>query len=659
MKKLYIPIIIFIGMSINVIAQEKSRTELKGDKYAFKYSYDEAINAYNRTKHLSTEGQRRLAQSYHKMNQNIQSETEYSKLINASAGVLPEDYYNYAMVLKTNGKSDESNKAMDKFNELKPDDFRAKDYVANKAAFADWSKDDGKYKITHLDVNTDAVDFGTSYYKDKIVFSSSREKPKFIKRVDNWTGRPFLNMYVSEVNNVQLKNPENFSKRFNTKMNDGPASFNKEGTYMAFTSNSYDIKKKDKIVQLEIYFSTYKDGKWSKAEPFVLNNKEYSVGHPSLTPDGNTMYFSSNMPGGCGGADIYRITKDEKGTWGTPENMGNKINTEGDELFPFYEGKNGVLFFASNGRFGLGGLDIFICTVNGSISGTVHNAGFPLNTPNDDFAMIVNDTLSIGYFSSNRGSINGDDDIYSVDLLKLDIGKRINGFAKDNNGSIVPKAFVTLFNDNGTLMDSLTTKEDGAYTFLVDANRNFKLTGTKENYTEGSIATNTFGKEFIVKADVILLKQEEIIPAEKIKPGTDLAKVLNFDPNKIYFDVDKSNIRPEAIPELNKIVKIMNEYPDMVIELRSYTDCRASKEYNQILSDKRAKVPAWYIKSRITNPKRVTGNGYGETQLVSGCACEGTIVSTCTDEEFQRDRRTEFIIIKNAGTVKPPFISKQ
>ena len=663
MKKIYIPILVFIGMSINALAQDKSSNELKGDKYAFKYSYDKAIDAYNHAKPLSIEGQRRLAESYHKMNQNVQSEATYLKLISASSGILPEDYYNYAMVLKTNGKSDESNKAMDKFNELKPDDLRAKDYEAHKAEFADWSKEDGKYKIVHLDVNTDAEDFGTCYYKDKIVFSSSRQTPKFIKRVDNWTGKPFLDMYVSDVDHTQLKNPDNFSKSLNTKMHDGPASFNKDGTYMAFTSDNYDIKKKDKIVQLEIYFSNYKDGKWSEAEPFILNNKDYSVGHPSLTPDGNTMYFSSNMPGGFGGADIYRITKDEKSVWGKPENMGNKINTEGDELFPFYESKNGVLFFSSNGRFGLGGLDIFICTVNGSQLGAVHNAGFPLNSINDDFAAIVNDTLSTGYFSSNRSSINGDDDIYSVDLLKLDIGKKIEGFAKDKDGSIVPRTFVTLLNDKGNMIDSITTKDDGAYIFLVDADKNFKLTGTKENYTEGDITANTFGKAFIVKADVILLKKEEIKKEEvviaEIKPGADLAKVLQFEPNKIYFDVDKSNIRPEAIPDLNKIVKVMNDYPEMVIELRSYTDCRASKEYNQALSDKRAKVPAWYIKSRISNPKRVTGKGYGETMLVSGCACEGTVISTCTDEEFQKDRRTEFIIIKNPTTIKAPLLTNE
>src|SRR6185437_874863 len=199
---------------------------------------------------------------------------------------------------------------------------------------------------------------------------------------------------------------------------------------------NYELKKKDRVVNLEIYFRNYKDGKWSKPEAFILNNKDYSVGQPCLTADGSTMYFTSNMPGGYGGTDIYRIKKDEKGTWGTPENMGNKLNTEGNEMFPFFEENNGVLFFASDGRFGLGGLDIFICLINDTKVGTVYNAGSPLNTQYDDFALITDDKFKTGYFSSNRSGGSGDDDIYAVDILKgLNIGKQIKGFAKDKEGN--------------------------------------------------------------------------------------------------------------------------------------------------------------------------------------------------------------------------------
>jgi len=430
MKNLFIPIIVFIGIGINVFAQEKSSEELKGDTYSFNYSFDKAIESYTHTKHLSLEGQRRLAESYHNIDQNIQSEAVYSKLISEAVGILPEDYYNYAMILKINGKYDEASKWMDKFIKLKPDDLRAKDYAANKNELANLLKDNGKYKIEHLNINTAALDFGTCYYKNKIVFVSTRAAHKLIARKYNWTRKSFWNMYISEVDNGQLKAPEIFDKSLDGKWHNGPASFSNEGSFMAFTRNDYHNKSKDGVVELKIYFSSYKEGKWSKPEPFFLNNEKYSVGHPCLTSDGNTMYFTSDMSGGYGGTDIYRITKDEKGKWGKPENLGDKINTEGDEMFPFFEENKNILFFASNGRFGLGGLDIFSCMINGNGFGPVYNAGFPLNTQYDDYAVILNYKIGKGYFSSDRNGGSGGDDIYSLEIAEPEV--RFIVYSPDN-----------------------------------------------------------------------------------------------------------------------------------------------------------------------------------------------------------------------------------
>ena len=342
MKKLLIPVIFFLGISMAMNAQvksvneannvtnsdnTKSSKETSGDKHYFVYSFDKAIKAYSSSKELSVDGQRRLAKSYFKLNRNGEAEIAYSKLISLPGGNSPEDYFNYAMVLKANSKYDEANICMDKFNTLKPNDLRAKDYVANKEELNTLLKDNGKYMITVLDLNTAAIDFGPSYYKNNIVFASSRTT-KINPKTSNRTGQPYLNMYVSEVDKNQLKTPEIFDKDLNEKMNDGPASFNKAGTFMAFTKNNYTLKKKELIVNLEIYFRTYSNDKWSDPEPFLLNNKEYSVGHPSLSADGNTMYFSSNLPGGFGGVDLYRVTKNAQGIWSKAENLGDKVNTE-------------------------------------------------------------------------------------------------------------------------------------------------------------------------------------------------------------------------------------------------------------------------------------------------------------------------------------------
>jgi outer membrane protein OmpA-like peptidoglycan-associated protein len=421
MKKIFIPLIALIVTCMNVIAQEKSYKEIKGDKSSFNYSFDKAIKSYTHDKHLSVEGQRMLAESYHKIDQNIKSEEAYSKLMTQGTGIIPEDYYNYAMVLKMNGKYEESNQWMDKFVVLKPEDLRVKDYVANSSKLAKMQKDNGEFQIKHQSINTDALDFGTSYYKNKVVFASTRTHFKFFVRKYNWTKEPFWNMFIADVDSNQLKNPEIFNRSMNGNLHDGPACFSNDGNFMAFTRNNYHVKSKGRVVELQIWFSSFKDGKWSKPTPFIYNNTAYSVGHPCLTSDGNTMYFTSDMPGGYGGTDIYKTSRDEKGEWGIPVNLGDKINTEGDEMFPFLEDKSGTFFFSSNGRFGLGGLDIFISTLNGSEFSQPYNAGYPLNTQYDDYAAIVDGKMDRGYFSTNRIGGSGGDDIYSLKIGDPDV----------------------------------------------------------------------------------------------------------------------------------------------------------------------------------------------------------------------------------------------
>lgn len=652
MKSLIITITLCIVASLSALAADKSNRELKGDKYYFTYAFDKAIDLYKRSKDLTVEGQRRLAKSYSNIGKFKESEIAYSKLVTMTDGNQSEDFFNYAMILKSNGKYEESNTWMDKYKDLKPNDLRSKDYVANKGNINSMKTDDGKYKVLHLDLNTEAQDFGTSYYKNSIVFASSRSNAKMIARKSNWNGEPYLDMYISEIDGDQLKKPKAFSKKLDGKMHDGPASFSADGNFAAFTKNNYDLLKKDKVVSLQIFFTNNTNGKWSNEEPFYLNNKDYSVGHPCLSANGNTMYFVSDMPGGFGGSDLYKVTKDDKGTWSKAENLGPEINTEGDETFPFYEENSKVLLFASNGRFGLGGMDIFICLTNGSKLGTPYNAGAPLNTQYDDYAAIINTKTNKGYFSSDRVGGEGHDDIYSFDLLKgFAVEKKIQGIAKNTEGKAIPNTFITLLNEKGIVLDTVTTNSDGAFSFIVDADKNYDLTGKKEKYTDGQTKV-AFDKENTVNADVTLLSKEE--EAEKqMEVGADLGKIIepktysgNFKTETVYFDLDKYNLRPDAVEELTKIVKVMNDHPNMFVELRSYSDCRATKEYNQALSDKRAKTSAWFIKSRITKPERITGKGYGEENPVNGCLCEGEVVSDCSEEEFQKNRRTEFIITK-------------
>ncbi len=638
-----------MGLTINLFAEDKSSKETRGDKYFFVYSFEKAIDSYTDSKELTVEGQRRLAESYQNLNMNAEAEIEYLQLLNTSGGNLPDDYFNYVMVLKANDKTAEAKNWMHKFQDKYPNDLRAIDYEKNKFKLEELAADNGRFSVLHLDVNSEDEDFSPAYYKSSVVFTSSRSTKAFPKDY-NYNGLPFLDIYISEKDGKQLKEPSVFDKSINGKMHDGPASFNAAGDMIAFTKNNYDTERKDKIVELQIYFSHLKDGKWSEEEAFVLNNTDYSVGHPSLSADGNTMYFTSDMPGGFGGADIYRVKKSGNGAWGKAENLGNKVNTEGNELFPFYEGNNEILFFASNGRFGLGGLDIFMVAIDGDETGVAKNAGAPLNTKYDDFGVIVDDKLMNGYFSSNRSGGSGDDDIYVFDILKdLGLGKKVKGIAKDVNGQVIPFTFITLRDDSAKTMDTLTTGTNGAYTFFVESDENFTLEGMNIRYEDGETAFNSYGTTYIIIADVTLLnKSEAVTVVEKVEDlmevGADLGIIAELKP--FYFDFDKSVIRDDAEIELDKIVKVMNENPSMEIELSSYADCRATKAYNQTLSDKRAVSSVNYIKTRISKPARITGKGYSESKLVNDCSCADGIVSECSEAEHQKNRRTEFIITK-------------
>lgn len=735
MKKLVLFFTTILALSVTA---QKSGKEIKGDKYFERYSFSAAIEKYVEVKDLSVEGKRRLAESYRNTNQIAKAKTAYEAFINTSDATA-NDIFNYASILRLNGNYEESIVYLNKFKEKSPSDKRAISYVKNADQLSNLHKDEGRYKITALDVNTDNQDFGPAYFKQQIVFASTRQGGVSVKRSYNWNNLPFLDLYAADVDNGQLKEPKQLNKSLNAKLHDGPASFNAEGTMMAFTRNDPKTKSADGTVKLQLYFATIDDkGKWSKETPFKLNNSEYSCGHPCLSADGKVMYFASDMPGGMGGVDIYRIEQKSDGTWGEAKNLGEAVNTEGDEMFPFYQEQQGILFFASNGHIGLGGLDIYISPDMGDGDGEfekVLNAGTPMNTRYDDFALIVDEKMNKGYFTSNRDGGKGDDDIYSFELLKpFNFGKQIIGTAFDKVGAILANTTINLYDNTGNVIKTFTTGEDGKYKFTVEPDQNFKLVGSKEEYFDGEKPVNTSSKEFEIVADVILekdpglslyalvtdkktgqpldkvkliildkltgVKEEIITPAtgdyrkaladKKLndkgsyeftliregyftktqvydehftKPGQydvhvkldfamdpevkDLSEMIKINP--INFDYNKHNIRKDAAVELDKIVEVMNKYPNMVIELGSHTDCRGTAGFNEILSDKRAKSSAAYIKARITNPERIYGKGYGESQIKNGCTCEGKNQPVYTEEQHEENRRTEFKVISTGS----------
>ncbi|MBC7411230.1 MAG: PD40 domain-containing protein [Bacteroidia bacterium] len=717
-------------LASTAIAQ--TRTIKKGTKYYNNYSYSKAIKKLEPLTEKSTEVNRKLADSYMRLGNVEKAESYYATVANAP-DATPADAYNYFYVLRSVGKYTESETWIKKFHSNIATDSRGIEYTNNIGSFTKLKTDEGRFKIKNLEMNSAQQEFGATYYNKQIVYASTQRVVQSQVRTWNGNDKNFLNMYVADraTDNELLKSVE-FSKSINKKYHEGPASFSTDGKFMVFTRDNYENKSSDGVKKLQLFSSELKEDKWTKPEAFTFNNKEYSTGHPSLTADGKTMYFASDMPGGKGGADLYKTTRGTDGVWTAPENLGTKINTEGNEIFPSIH-KDGLLFFASNGHVGLGGLDVFVAQLKDGKAIKLQNVGTPINGTKDDFAFILDDDQKGGYFSSNRTDGKGDDDIYSYSLFKpFKFGKQIKGVAKDKTGTLLANTKVNLYDGKGKVVETIVTSADGAYLFNVDDDDVYKLDGVKDKYFEGKNTADTKDKD-VIEADVILEKDpgnalcllvtegKTGAPVEGVKVKvTDLKtgeifiqyvttttgielkaligkklndqltykielvkegyfpKVVTFNHtiikpgvvnvhelmsgslsmdkevkdlrdlvviNDIRFDVNKFNIRPDAAIELDKVVEVMNKYAGMEVELGAHTDCRAPIKYNETLSDKRAKASAAYIKAKISNPLRIYGKGYGESVLLNDCACEGKVKFTCTEEEHQKNRRTEFKII--------------
>ena len=503
----------------------------------------------------------------------------------------------------------------------------------------------GEYKVENLDINTKYQDFGTTFYgKDKVIFSSSRPKPGTILQT-KWkeNGQPFLDLYEGTINeDGTISNVKLFSKTLNTKFHEATVSFTPDQKIVYFTRDNYIDKKLQKddsgMTNLVLMRANVApDGSWTDIEPLPFNNAAYSCGHPSVNKDGTKLYFTSDMPGTIGGTDIFVVDILPNGTYGIPRNLGKKVNTLGKEMFPHIDEED-ILYFSSDSRKdGMGGLDVYAVKIyDKSISDALH-LGAPVNSEADDFAYILKNDIHEGYFSSNREGGKGDDDIYhftSSPPLKIECKQWVNGIVKNKKtGDILPNAVVVLFDDKDNELDSTTSNDNGEFKIEIDCENSYKVVAAKEKFEKDEYSfTTEENPDEIVKMALNLQPIPEVVKIRK-------KVVVNINP--IYFDFDKANIRPDAAIELDKVVAIMQKYPELKIEAGSHTDSRGPAEYNQILSEKRAKSTVAYIVSKGIDATRLTAKGYGESQLTN--ECDGTV--KCTEEQHQQNRRTEFVLL--------------
>lgn len=584
----------------------------------------------------------KLANAYYFNNMMEEAAKWYDELLNKHEPSTAEVYYRYAMSLKTLLDYKEAKKWMSKFAEAHPDDSRAIMFKANPNYLENISNLSGNYELAEVDFNSSVSDFGTSFYKDGIVFASARGKGRLYK----WNEQPFLNLYYKENEDALVKE---LSKKINTKFHESSTCFTKDGNTIYFTRNNYykgkENRSKARVTGLKIYTATLKDGVWGNIKPLPFSDGNYNMAHPALSPDGTKLYFSSDMPGTLGKSDIFVVNVSNDGenvTYSRPENLGPTVNTSGRENFPFVS-DNGTLYFSSDGHPGLGGLDVFKMNLEQEGAKPL-NVGKPVNSSFDDFEFIIDDEKEIGYFTSNRKGGLGDDDIYKIKTVKCEVkidGKVIDKLTKEP----ISNATVVVYEAEGEEVQRFTTDADGVFNYKTDCVQSnaYRIKVDKEEY-------NPYANEFIVNAkqkepivlEVNLDKPEpEPEPVKVAEIGTDLFKLLNMNP--IYFDLNKFNIRPDAQLELQKVVNYMLEYPTVKIDVRSHTDARGSDKYNLSLSKRRNAATKNWIVSKGIMPERISGEGYGETQILNHC----TNGVKCIEELHEQNRRSEFIVTAN------------
>ena len=630
-----------------LFAQPEKELEKANEMYK-NFSYVDAIKIYERIAQkgfVNQEMLESLGNAYYYNAEYKKALPWYEQLFQEGKyKVKPEYYYRYAQTLKSVGDYTQADKMMAKFVELtNANDTRAALFEENKDYQTVIKNNSGRFQLNNASINTENSEYGTAFYGDKIVFAGATDARKAKRGVSQWTGESFYDLYEAEHFDQKLSNRKPFSSTINTQFNESTPVFTKDGNTVYFTRNNYVNRKLgtdiENTILLKILRATKdKNGNWGNIVEVPFNSDQYNVAHPALSSDEKYLYFASDMPGTFGSSDIFRVEILGDNQYGTPENLGNIINTAGRESFP-YISKENVLYYSSDGIPGLGGLDIFAAKFNadGSTSKPV-NIGMPGNSADDDFCFVFNSDSKVGFLTSNRPGGKGKDDIYSFHEdkpLLFSCQKNIKGIVKDaKTKAIIANAKVVLSDKVMKEVGTHQSKNDGTFTFeKVDCNNtNYYLRGEKQKYETAEVNV-TVGKDEVVYE--ILLNPREVA----IKKGMDLAKV--FEIKEIKFDYNKANIRPDAAVELTKIVEVMREYPKMKIDIRSHTDSRGADSYNLKLSDRRAKATLEWIVKQGIDRKRLKAKGYGETRLVNGCS-NGV---PCTEEEHQENRRSEFIVV--------------
>lgn len=625
MKRLYILLGCVLVSTSALKAQNKDTK--KADKLFHQFEYVEATQEYLK---LVEDGKqdpyvyKQLADAYYNMFNTVEAAKWYAKVIAAPQDA--ETYYRYAQMLKANGKYEEANKQMAAFAGKAPNDQRAKTFKENPNYLPRLLDKQKAFNIKSMDISSDKSDFGPLLTNENtLYFTSSRNKAK---RTDGWNDEPYLDIYRSTYSPADktFGKPEEVAE-LNTRWHDGPVSVSGDGNTMYFSRDSHaensfekDKKLKAKFSQVHLFKATRDGDKWVNITALPFNSKSYSTSSPSISKDGRTLYFTSDMPGSVGLSDIWKVAVNADGSYGTPENLGPGVNTEGKEQFPSITDEN-ILYFSSNGRQGLGGLDVFSIDLNKKEE--AKNIGKPVNSEKDDFSFSFNSARNIGFFASNR---TGEDNLYSADPV---CGVEATTIVTDaRTGALLANARVAILDGRKNVIETRTTGANGEVVYNVECNTAYTIQAAKDGYESGVFAIGANSKGGKVRVDAPLNPIDVIVTPTEI-----VLKEINFEYNK-------SNITQEGAFELDKLVQVMKNNDALVIMVKSHTDNRGSDKYNLDLSDRRAKSTVQYVISKGIPAGRISGRGYGESEPKVDCK------EACTEEQHAQNRRSEFLIVK-------------
>jgi outer membrane protein OmpA-like peptidoglycan-associated protein/tetratricopeptide (TPR) repeat protein len=646
--KISVPFILFLFFVNGSFGQ--TITVRLADQAYKDFSWLEAIDLYTYAHERDAKNVyviRRLADCYRNIGRTEEVEKWMSALI-AMNQQTPDDIFNYSQALKANGKYDESEKALKEYATMRPEDGRI-NFEQSMLDYIDFLlKDSVRYEIESLPFNTKGSDWGPTAYENKLVYVSTGDPDESRDIKYNWDNLPFLDLYSVDIDEYgNYSKPDVFAKNLMTSYHEGPATFDTKNKRMYFNSNrtTKATGNKGEENNLQIFYADFENGIWQLKGEFKYNDKRYNLRHPSLNKEGDVLFFASDMPGGKGGNDIYWCRK-ENDEWGHPINL-EEINTEGEEVFP-YIAPDGVLYFSSNGKGGMGQLDIYMALPDRGVYKSVENLGYPVNSSRDDFGLILDEVGMNGYFSSNRPGGKGFDDIYKVEILYIPV--QIRGTVRDRiNMFEVSGAKIALLDENLDTISVTYSKEDGEFIFKGYKQRNYRLVVSKDEYISNEKDISTYNKlpnekievEIFIEMNFDLLEDPDRLEplSMEMVNGSEL-QIIQIE--HINYGYDSDQILPEAAYVLDKVTNMVMQYTDLEIRIESHTDSKGSDEYNLKLSKERATSAYNYLKSKGVDPLKIEYSGFGETQLLNNCD-DGV---ECTEEENAINRRSIIKIVR-------------